>query len=762
MKTRIENIPEELKKVPQWVCAVGNDKIPKNPHTGGNAMANTPSTWGTYDEAVEACKKYGFDYLGFEFGNGYFGVDLDHCLDDEKLCDDFVETLRSYTELSKSGSGIHIICKGKIPKGGRRKGNVEMYSEGRYFICTGNLYNEEYKDIVDCTDTIKFLHEKYLPTKEPKKEIKKQITVDLEDYEVIDKARHCKSGQVFNILYSGEWESLFSSQSEADLSLCNHLAFWTGRNAVQMDRIFRSSGLMRDKWDRKTGSDTYGSITIQRAIASCVDVYEGQENVSDLAIRFFRGGEQFGVKSAKIYNKTDTGNAHRLYDKFGNIIRYSYNRKKWYFWDDRKWVLDEVGMIKTMADQVCEDLHKEALLEQDEELRKVASKFAYKTESHNNKEAMIKECQHLFNIPASPDDFDTRKDYLNCFNGVINLKNGELIPHDSSLMMTKICYAEYDPQHNKPEMWLQFLDDVTNGNKELQEYIQRCVGYSISGSTEEQCVYFLYGMGNNGKSTFLDTIADLLGDYSANTQPESLMIHSKLGGTGANSDIARLKSARFVTSEEPTEGVRLNEGLIKQLTGGSKITCRFLYGDEFEYNPEFKIWIATNHKPVIRGTDLGIWRRIKLIPFEVNIPADKVDKNLKYKLRKEFPQILAWAVDGCLKWQKYGIEEPACVTEATQEYKQEMDLIAGFVEQCLIIDYDSRERIMASDLFTLYSKWAKANNEWEMSSKKFFMEARKRLPETNRNSKGVFYTSIKLSEYAESLGGRQYRFEDFK
>ena len=763
MKTIVDNIPDELKKVPQWVCAVGNDKIPKNPKTGGNAMANNPDTWGTFEEAVQACEKYHFDYLGFEFANGYFGVDLDHCVDEVDFCDEFVETLQSYAEFSKSGAGIHIICKGELPQGARRKGNVEMYSTGRYFITTGNLYNDKYNKIKNCTETIKILHSKYLPSSVPKTEVRKQAVIELEDFEIIDKARHCKSGALFNMLYSGQWEGLYPSQSEADLVLCNHLAFWTGRNSVQMDRIFRTSGLMREKWDKKRGTDTYGAITIGKAIAACVDIYDPVSNETDLAIRFFQNGDKFEVaKTDKNYDMTDTGNAHRMYDRFGRIIRYSYNRKKWFFWDGKMWQLDESGEIKKLADEICEDLKQEAFLEQDDDIQQQKFKFAKKTASHTNKEAMIKECQHLNEIPASPDDFDAYSDYLNCQNGIVNLRNGELIPHDSNFMMSKITFSEYDVTHKKPTMWLKFLDDVTNGNKELQEYIQRCVGYSISGSTQEQCVYFLYGMGNNGKSTFLDTLADLLGNYSANAQPESLMIHSKLGGTGANSDIARLKSARFVTSEEPTEGVRLNEGLIKQLTGGSKITCRFLYGDEFEYTPEFKIWVATNHKPVIRGTDFGIWRRIKLIPFEVNIPSEKVDKNLKYKLRKEFPQILAWAVEGCLKWQQSGITEPACVTEATQEYKKEMDLIAGFIEQCVIIDYDCREKIMASDMFSIYSKWAKQNNEWEMSSKKFFMEVRKRLPEVGRSSKGVFYTSIKLSEYAKELNGRQYNFSDFK
>ena len=767
MLTKVENIPSELKKVSQWVCVNKTDKIPKNPFNGKNAKANNPKTWGTFEQAVKACDTFGFDYVGFEFAPPYFGVDLDHCLDQTDFCDEFVETLQSYAEVSRSGDGIHIICKGKLPEGSRRKGGVEMYSEGRYFICTGNIYNHAYTKVKDCTESVKVLHSKYLPTATPKAEIRKPVFVDLDDTEIIDKARACKSGSLFSMLYAGEWQGLFPSQSEADLALCNQLAFWTGRNEVQMDRIFRSSGLMRKKWDTRRGGDTYGNITIGKACASCTEVYEPSKYDDDtsLAISFFKNGK-VGVasKSTKNYDATDTGNAHRMYDKFGNILKYSYNRKKWYFWTGKKWTIDESGEIKKLADEICEDLKREAFQLDDEEMQKGALKWAKRTAGSSAKESMIKECQHLNDIPASPDDFDSYADFLNVQNGVVNLKNGELMPHDSRLMMSKICNCEYDAKKKKPKMWLKFLDDITNGDKDLQKYIQKSVGYSISGSNREQCAYFLYGMGNNGKSTFLDTIADMLGDYASNAQPDTLMLQSKVGslGGGANSDIARLKSARFVTCEEPTEGVRLNEGLLKQLTGGSKVTCRFLYGDEFEYTPEFKIWVATNHKPVVRGTDVGIWRRIKLIPFEVNIPKEKVDKNLKYKLRQEFPQILAWAVEGCIMWQNEdGLNEPQCVLEATKDYKQEMDLIAGFVEQCIMIDYSSDEKVMGADLFSVYRAWAKQNNEWEMTAKKFGMEIVKKLPEKGRDGKGVFYKKIALTDYAKGLVPRQYRLEDF-
>lgn len=772
--TRYAAVPDELKKAKNWVCT-GTDKIPKCPYTGGNAQSNNPSTWGTFDEAVEACVKYGFTHIGFMFAPPFFGVDLDHCIDKVDFCDEFVETLQSYNEISCSGEGLHIICKGELPDGARRKGGVEMYSGGRYFKMTGNVYNTAYSTLRDCTESIKPLHAKHLATTAPKtaattQSLKSTITMD--DDDVIDKARACKSGSLFQTLYEGNWQGLYPSQSEADMAFCNHLAFWTAKNREQMDRIFRNSGLMRDKWDQMRGAATYGNITIGKACASCEQVYDPATYDDDatLAVTFFsNGGMSAGgngsSNSAARYDMTDTGNAHRLCDKYGDVIRYSFNRKKWYVWTGKQWMLDEMGEVKKLADDICEEMKVEAMAEGNPKEMEKKLKFALKTASSGGKEAMLKECQHLGDVPAAPDDFDAYGDYLNCQNGVVNLRNGELMPHDPGLMITKMCNAEYDPNCGTPKRWTQFIDEITGGNKDLARYLQKCIGYSACGSGSEQCAFFLYGMGNNGKSTLLDTIADIFGSYASNAQPDTLMLQSRVGssGGGANSDIARLKNVRFVTCEEPTEGVRLNEGLLKQLTGGSKVTCRFLYGDEFEYTPEFKIWIATNHKPTIRGTDFGIWRRIKLIPFEVNIPKDKVDKNLKYKLREEFPQILAWIVEGYRLWTSEGIDEPDCVKHATDEYKNEMDIIAGFVEQCITIDYEDGNRLMASDIFPVYVKWAKQNNEFEMSSKRFFMELQKKLPDKGRNGKGIYYSKCRFSEgAAQFLPQKTYSAADFK
>ena len=270
-----KNIPESLKKLNQWVCfkleynkKKGKyDKIPKDPKTGYNAKANDPSTWSDYQTAVNAVSKYGFDGIGIEFANGIFGVDLDNVVKDGKLtpeAQDIIKTLDSYTEYSPSGTGVHIICKGTIPPKDRRKGNVEMYSEGRFFTVTGNVLGEP-KDIQERTTQAAIVHAKYLKREEQKPTNQQPTDLDLSDSELINKAMSAKNGHIFRALWNGDISG-YPSQSEADLALCNLLAYWTNGNAYRMDALFRQSALYRPKWDERHGADTYGKMTIKKAL----------------------------------------------------------------------------------------------------------------------------------------------------------------------------------------------------------------------------------------------------------------------------------------------------------------------------------------------------------------------------------------------------------------------------------------------------------------------------------------------------------------
>ena len=333
---------------------------------------------------------------------------------------------------------------------------------------------------------------------------------------------------------------------------------------------------------------------------------------------------------------------------------------------------------------------------------------------------MVHELEHL--VPIEPNGMDTNQMLVNAPNGVIDLENGQLLPHDRLYYMTRMLGTTIPENPKYPVRWLKFLDDIFNSDKELIRYVQKALGYSLSGLTNEQCVFFLYGTGRNGKSTFLEIVRKIMGEYATNIQPESIMMRMSSGN--ANSDIARLKGARLVTSVEPNEGMRLNEGLLKQITGDDMITARKLYGDEFEFRPQFKLWLATNHKPAIRGTDVGIWRRIHIIPFTTTIPENKVDKNLSDKLTEELPDILAWMMEGYRLWRYEGLDKPKAILDSVKEYQTEMDVISTFLdsEYCT-----SGGEVKASQIYAVYCQWASENNEYKMPSRKFGIEMSKRF-----------------------------------
>lgn len=758
-----EFIPEELKRLKNWVCwkaepdekaHSGIKKIPINPYTGGQAMSNNPDTWSDFETAVRISADLAG--IGFVFdGSGYFGVDLDDMPEaleqfkngrHDNVIGEFVYGLKSYTELSNSGNGIHIICKGRLPEGARRRGGIEMYDKGRFFVMTGN-YCSEFIDISDCTESVKPLHEKYLAQHKSVPEKTNNalaVPLSLSTSEIVEKARSSQNGAKFEALYRGDITG-YSSQSEADMAFCNILAFWCGGDIETMDSIYRSSGLMREKWNRKQSGSTYGMLTLKKAAESCNAVYSPQSFKDDYSITI--GGKKSMPK--KLYTFDDTGNAERMFDYFGDILKYSYVDKRWLYYRDGKWTYDNVGEIYRVADAALEVMKRESALWEEHEggiFFDDFKKHLKKTRSNNTKKAMVKELEHR--VPILPKNMDTDKMSVNCKNGIIDLRTGKLMPHDINKFMTKMLNVKLPEKPGTPKLWLNFLGDIFGGDRELIRYIQKAVGYSLSGSTTEQCVFFLYGTGRNGKSTFLEIVRYIMGDYATNIQPETIMVRPSQGS--ANSDIARLKGARFVTSVEPNEGMRINEGLLKQLTGDDVVTARKLYGDEFEFKPEFKLWMATNHKPIIRGTDTGIWRRIHIIPFTVSIPIEKVDRRLKYKLREELPDILAWAVEGCRIWQSEGLRMPKAVLDAVQEYRHEMDVISAFTDACCV----EGGEVKASQLYAVYSEWAGENNEYRMSSTKFGTEMAKRYDKAKKRD-GRYYLGISLSPehgYSISIG----------
>lgn len=713
-----DKIPDELKKLRNWVCW-NDDKIPYT-HSGKPAKSNDSSTWCSFEEAKSAVECGKFKGIGFQFSDTPFmGVDLDHCLVHgtiNKQNEKIFKMLKnvSYCEISMSGEGLHFITKGRVPNGGNRKKNVEMYDSGRYFALTGECV-DSYTQIKDGQEQVDEIHRAFIL----KSSNQGVLDFSQRDQRTLDDI--LKNSDMARSLWNGDWSN-YPSQSEADLALCNVLAKHLGRVESDVDRFFRHSGLYRaDKWGRSVGQNlTYGQRTIEMACR-------------------YTPRPVCGLK--RDYDMTDSGNAERLFDMFGSSMRYSYQNKAWYVWNGKIWKEDLVGGVKTMFDIVLETMKEEGIGDE----RK--TKWALASSNSGRKESAIKECQHIGNVPVLTDELDTERNLFCCDNGVINLLSGELLSHDPQYMQTRMSFVSLG--NGEPKMWLKFLNDVMQNDSELIRFVQKAVGLSLTGDISEQCLFFLYGTGKNGKSTFLEIISSVAGMYCAHAQSETLMTRGSQG-VQALQDIARLRGARMVTTIEPNEGVRMNEGLVKQLTGGDKVTARFLYGREFEFVPEFKIWLAGNHKPRIRGSDDGIWRRIRLIPFTVQIK--NPDKKLAEKIKeKELPQILNWAVQGAQMWAQEGLETPVAVIKATEEYKCESDIIGLFVDD--VIEVADGE-VSANQLYNAFTLWSDKTNNERMSSQMFGRKFAERFGEmrSRDGKRGYIYRGIQIVYASADFG----------
>jgi putative DNA primase/helicase len=323
-------------------------------------------------------------------------------------------------------------------------------------------------------------------------------------------------------------------------------------------------------------------------------------------------------------------------------------------------------------------------------------------------------------------------------NGTIDLRTGEIRGHNPDDLITRIANVDYDKNADCPA-WKKFIMEIMNYNTDLIRFIQNAAGWAVTGDTSEQTMFILFGTGANGKSTFLNTIMNLLGDYAIATPTETFMRKS---GDQITNDTARLRGTRFVTTTEAEHGRRLSEPLIKQITGNDRMTARFLYGEFFNFTPTFKIWMATNHKPVIKGTDHGIWRRIKLIPFTTRIEEENQDKHLEEKLMREGSGILNWLIEGARRWCKEGLKTPNIIISATAEYRAEMDVIGNFIkERCVQKDGVS---IKARELFKCYQDWCDDNNEHAVSERFFGLRLKEMGFEQRRSNDGRNWQGVQL------------------
>jgi putative DNA primase/helicase len=391
-------------------------------------------------------------------------------------------------------------------------------------------------------------------------------------------------------------------------------------------------------------------------------------------------------------------------------------------WQEQRWQEDIDQQIRRYGIDVARERLRQAAECDDKGDRQAATKWASQTESLQRNTAMLTMAQALPPLAISGAGLDANPWLLNVQNGTIDLRTGELRPHLRSDLITKIAPVIYDPEATSA-LWERFLNESTGGDQEVASFLARAVGYSMTGLTTEERLFFVHGPAASGKSTFIETIKAVLGDYALTADFETFLARTFVGAP--RNDIARLVGARFVASIEVDEGKRLAEGLLKTITGGDTVTARFMYHEAFEFAPQFTLWLCANHKPTADAEDSAMWRRITVIPFAHEVPPEKRDTLLKQTLRDTVisgPAVLAWAVRGCLDWQRGGLRIPASVQNATESYRQEMDPLLEFIEECCT--RSPVARVISAELTQAYQRWAKGAGKEAYSGKRLMDKLR--------------------------------------
>jgi putative DNA primase/helicase len=436
------------------------------------------------------------------------------------------------------------------------------------------------------------------------------------------------------------------------------------------------------------------------------------------------------ARRAMVAEYSDDALAARFAEQQRDNVRYVAPWDRWFVWDGKRWAPDDTQAVARLVQQMCEEAAAGCS----------STGAANRVRSARTRSAVQQEASVQGRLAATVDQWDKNSWLLNTPDGTLDLQTGKLRAAAREDYCTKLTSAV--PEQKQHKRWLAHLKFVTGGDRELQAYLQRMCGYCLTGVTREEVFFFLYGTGNNGKSVFVETMRSILGDYA---QVASMDTFTTTHNPTHPTDLAKLRGARLVTATETEEGHRWNEAKLKQITGGDRITARFMRQDFFEYTPQFKPMISGNHRPSLRNVDVAMRRRFQLVPFTVTIPQDKRIYGFADTLCIEWGGVLQWAVEGCLAWQRDGLQPPRAVTKATKNYLEDQDVLRTWLAEKTVDDKGARAN--PTELYRAYKGWAEASNEYVWSQKQFSQKLEERGYIGKKSHGSRYILGLRLKEH---------------
>ncbi|MDP7281116.1 MAG: phage/plasmid primase, P4 family, partial [Candidatus Poribacteria bacterium] len=602
-----------------------------------------PKNWLPLQEAIDKYNPQIHSGIGFVLDDsGYTGIDIDNCLETPHKASSLkawakplIDQIRgNYSEISPSGNGLKVFVPGTKPNGFNRTkisigdGAIEIHNH-QYFTVTGEVIDSGDSDTDGQAQLDSLCHYLLQQTSQQEQRPKQpnpslvptELPTGIDLQQRLEIARHEKGAKFASLFDQGDISQYDNDHSQADFALCQKLAFYLERNEGLIDEAFRQSSLYReDKWNYKHRGDgsTYGQMTIEKAISITTDVYKpikAQPAIPRSAPTAFEIPKDYLMGSDHYY-------AEMVLKRFGQDIRWCSDMERFFVWSSGHWQISKDQKVFQKLNDLVKELKDDIFLAKDadfKDLKKLidrASKFA----SIHRQRAVLDYIKRDVMIESADLDMDVY--LLNFQNCTVDLRTGEQKPHDREDYITKMIPYDYNPEA-KSELWTKFINEIMGNDTEMVEYLQLAMGYACNGSTDEQSLFMLYGMGANGKSTFCEAILDALGDYGKTVADDFFVAkHQREHPT----EIADLQGARLVVGSE--FGGVMDEGKVKRLTGSDKLKARFMRGDMFEFAPTQTYFVCVNNKPMIRNTDDGIWRRVKLIPFTRKFSGDQRDKHL--------------------------------------------------------------------------------------------------------------------------------------